>query len=73
MKAVKTYDVIIIGAGPAGIFTALELADKGLDILIVEKRPGYTGSDCDQSQSRCQTGRPGPQCRLRLGWRRRLQ
>ena len=37
MKAVKTYDVIIIGAGPAGIFTALELADKGLDILIVEK------------------------------------
>ncbi|MGE1062054.1 NAD(P)/FAD-dependent oxidoreductase [Megasphaera paucivorans] len=37
MKAIKNYDVIIIGAGPAGIFTALELADKGLDILIVEK------------------------------------
>ena len=37
MKAIKTYDVIIIGAGPAGIFTALELADKGLKILIVEK------------------------------------
>ena len=37
MKAVKTYDVIIIGAGPAGIFTALELADKGLEILMVEK------------------------------------
>lgn len=36
-KAVQTYDVIIIGAGPAGIFTALELADKGLRILIVEK------------------------------------
>ncbi len=33
----KTYDVIIIGAGPAGIFTALELADKGLSILMVEK------------------------------------
>ena len=37
MNAIKTYDVIIIGAGPAGIFTALELADKGLRILIVEK------------------------------------
>lgn len=37
MNAVKNYDIIIIGAGPAGIFTALELADKGLSILIVEK------------------------------------
>lgn len=33
----KSYDVIIIGAGPAGIFTALELAGTGAEILIVEK------------------------------------
>lgn len=33
----KNYDVIIIGSGPAGIFTALELADTGLSILILEK------------------------------------
>lgn len=33
----KNYDVIIIGAGPAGIFTALELADTGLSVLILEK------------------------------------
>ncbi len=33
------YDVLIIGAGPAGIFTALEMVRKGSDkkILIVEK------------------------------------
>ena len=30
MKPVKAYDLIIIGAGPAGIFSALELAEKGL-------------------------------------------
>lgn len=31
------YDAIIIGAGPAGIFTGLELAEKGMKVLIVEK------------------------------------
>ncbi|MFW6000985.1 MAG: NAD(P)/FAD-dependent oxidoreductase [Halanaerobium sp.] len=35
----KDYDLIIIGAGPTGIFTALELIKKeaDLDILILEK------------------------------------
>ena len=33
----KEFDVIIIGAGPAGIFSALELADSGLNVLILEK------------------------------------
>ena len=41
----KRYDVIITGAGPAGIFAALELlkAEKRLKILILEK-----GRDIDQ-------------------------
>lgn len=44
----KKYDVIIVGAGPAGIFAALELTkdNKGLKVLIVEK-----GRDIDQRQS----------------------
>ena len=33
------YNVVIVGAGPAGIFTALEMLRKGSQkkILIVEK------------------------------------
>lgn len=37
MQLAKSYDVIIIGAGPAGIFTALELADTGASVLILER------------------------------------
>ncbi|MEO0252290.1 MAG: FAD-dependent oxidoreductase, partial [candidate division WOR-3 bacterium] len=37
------YDVIIIGSGPAGIFAALELAPRGLNVLILEK-----GKDLEQ-------------------------
>jgi hypothetical protein len=38
----KKYDVIIVGAGPAGIFSSLELSKSGLDILLVDK-----GSEID--------------------------
>lgn len=35
----KQYDVIIVGAGPAGIFTAYELMEKdpSLEVLLIEK------------------------------------
>lgn len=33
----RRYDVIVIGSGPAGIFSALELAESGLRVLLVEK------------------------------------
>ncbi len=43
----KTYDAIIVGAGPAGIFTVLELTRKeGAKILLLEK-----GEDIDQRSS----------------------
>ena len=32
------YDVVVIGAGPAGSMAAKTAAEKGLDVLLVEKR-----------------------------------
>ncbi|MFW5945273.1 MAG: NAD(P)/FAD-dependent oxidoreductase [Candidatus Natronoplasma sp.] len=37
------YDVLIIGAGPAGLFASYELSEKDLDILVVDK-----GKDIDE-------------------------
>ncbi len=33
------YDVVVVGAGPGGSMTAKCLADEGVDVLLVEKRP----------------------------------
>jgi digeranylgeranylglycerophospholipid reductase len=32
------YDVVVIGAGPAGSITAKTVAEKGLSVLLIEKR-----------------------------------
>jgi predicted Rossmann fold flavoprotein len=34
-----TYDVLIVGAGPAGLFTAIHAAEKFEKVLILEKQP----------------------------------
>lgn len=48
------YDLIVVGAGPAGIFTALELVKKGANykILIIEKGRAVENRVCPKSKTR---------------------
>lgn len=61
-----TYDVIVVGAGPGGLATAMQLAGTGAKVALVEKadRPGgrmknlrFDGYTCDTGPSILQ----GPQ------------
>lgn len=62
-------DVIIVGAGPAGIFTALELVRQGChkEILIVEKGQAIENRRCPKSKTgRCVNCKP--YCHITTGF-----
>ncbi len=64
----KKFDVIIVGAGPAGIFTALELTrkDPGRKILIIEKGQRIENRVCPKRRKGvCQSCRP---CNITTGF-----
>ena len=46
------YDVLIIGAGPAGLFTAYELIEKNpkLKIGIIERGPKVESRECPMNK-----------------------
>jgi uncharacterized FAD-dependent dehydrogenase len=64
----KKYDVIIIGAGPAGIFAALELTkqDKEINILIIDKGRSIEKRNCPMRiTGKCVNCSP---CAIVCGW-----
>lgn len=74
----QTYDVIIVGAGPAGIFTAYELAKKakGLKVLLVDKGLAIHHREClilKQKRTKCPEKSDGisgchPACSITSGF-----
>ena len=48
------YDIAIVGAGPAGIFTALEMIKKGSGkkIIIVEKGRAIENRRCPKNNTK---------------------
>ena len=65
----QPYDVIIVGTGPAGIFTALELTKNGNNhqkILMLDKGPDLDKRRCPASRGfGCVNCDP---CTLLQGW-----
>ncbi len=63
------YDVVIIGAGPAGIFTAIEMLRRGSEkkILIVEKGEAVEHRHCPKAQTKECVGCK-PYCHITTGF-----
>lgn len=64
----KYYDILIVGAGPAGIFTALELTkeNKDLNVLIIDKGRNIEKRTCpERTTGKCMHCNP---CGITFGW-----
>jgi len=64
-----TYDVLIVGTGPAGIFTALELIRKNYNkkILMIEKGVSLDKRKCPKSKTQ-ECVKCSPYCHITTGF-----
>ena len=65
----KKYDVAIVGAGPAGIFTAIEMIKKGSkkSIIIIEKGKSVEKRKCPKAVTgKCMNCKP--YCHITTGF-----
>lgn len=65
----KKYDVIVVGAGPAGIFTCYELASKAphLKVLLIDKGPDIYKRKCPILQKKLTKCPPPTEKKLASG------
>jgi flavin-dependent dehydrogenase len=45
------YDVIVVGAGPAGLMAARKAAEKGAKVLLIEKNKTLGARACGEAIS----------------------
>ncbi len=63
-----TYDVVIVGAGPAGIFAAAELVRQGKKILIIDKGKLIKDRKCPIIAGLVNSCINCPSCAIVSGW-----
>lgn len=72
MKTTKStkdrYDVIIIGAGPAGIFAAMELIEQGKRVLIADKGNLISDRKCPIVNNKAKDCVKCNSCAIVSGW-----
>ena len=62
------YDVIIVGAGPAGIFAAMECVGRGKKVLIIDKGMLIRDRKCPIVEGRSKTCLNCQSCSIVSGW-----
>ncbi|HPD96818.1 MAG TPA: FAD-dependent oxidoreductase [Synergistales bacterium] len=62
------YDVIIVGAGPSGLFAARELAAKGKKVAIIDKGKKISERSCPLKEGKTKTCAHCKPCNVICGW-----